>query len=162
MRRSFLFLAAGLLASLAFATPSQAGSILAETDVAILLPANASSTDVEITYSSPPIGPIVILSASTVNVTSTSIVGDLAIINYTSIAGNQTLDYTFTTNDPNISITKTQLTGITGLQHGQNAGLMASLTLTSSVPEPTSMALLGIGMAGFFTYRRLFKRAAIV
>jgi hypothetical protein len=29
-----------------------------------------------------------------------------------------------------------------------------------TIPEPTSMALLGIGMAGFFTYRRLFKRAA--
>jgi hypothetical protein len=33
---------------------------------------------------------------------------------------------------------------------------------TTAVPEPTSMALLGIGMAGFFTYRRLFKRAATV
>ncbi len=30
----------------------------------------------------------------------------------------------------------------------------------TTVPEPTSMALLGIGMAGFFTYRRLFKRPA--
>jgi hypothetical protein len=30
------------------------------------------------------------------------------------------------------------------------------------VPEPTSMALLGIGMAGFLAYRRLFKRAATV
>jgi hypothetical protein len=34
-----------------------------------------------------------------------------------------------------------------------NAGFEYSLT-----PEPSSMCLLGIGMAGFFTYRRLFKR----
>jgi hypothetical protein len=34
--------------------------------------------------------------------------------------------------------------------------------VTETIPEPTSMALLGIGMAGFFTYRRLFKRAATV
>jgi len=33
---------------------------------------------------------------------------------------------------------------------------------SGTVPEPTSMALLGIGMAGFFTYRRLFKRTATV
>jgi hypothetical protein len=30
----------------------------------------------------------------------------------------------------------------------------------STVTEPASMSLLGIGMAGFFTYRRLFKRPA--
>jgi len=33
---------------------------------------------------------------------------------------------------------------------------------SSTIPEPTSFALLGIGMAGFFTYRRLFKRPATV
>jgi len=47
-----------------------------------------------------------------------------------------------------------------------NAGATSGpglLTVTElAVPEPTSMALLGIGMAGFFTYRRLFKRPATV
>ena len=33
---------------------------------------------------------------------------------------------------------------------------------STAVPEPTSMALLGIGMASFFTYRRLFKRHSAV
>jgi len=31
----------------------------------------------------------------------------------------------------------------------------------SSIPEPTSVALLGIGMTGFLAFRRLFKRASV-
>jgi len=31
----------------------------------------------------------------------------------------------------------------------------------NTVPEPTSMALLGIGMTGFLAFRRLFKRKAV-
>jgi len=31
----------------------------------------------------------------------------------------------------------------------------------STVPEPTSMALLGIGMTGFLAFRRLFKRNSV-
>jgi len=41
----------------------------------------------------------------------------------------------------------------------QNAG---TISASAVVPEPTSVALLGIGMAGFLTCRRLFKRRAAV
>ena len=32
---------------------------------------------------------------------------------------------------------------------------------TTVIPEPTSMALLGIGLSGLFTLRRLFKRTSV-
>jgi hypothetical protein len=62
------------------------------------------------------------------------------------------------------SITVTKDLILNGGTDGSASVSVVSQGFSSSgtVPEPTSMALLGIGMAGFFTYRRLFKRAATV
>jgi len=49
---------------------------------------------------------------------------------------------------------------------GGTAGIGVSIVnqafdSTSAVPEPTSLALLGIGMTGFFALRRFFKRTSV-
>jgi hypothetical protein len=152
----FAFVAAGLLASLAFATPSHAGSVLATTTAALVAPAGTISADAEITYSSAPIGPITILGTTTVTVTSSSIVGDTVTINYTPVKGNQELDFTFLATPP-ISISADKLTGVVG---PGPVGIIANVT-TAAIPEPASIALLGIGMTGFLAFRRLFKRTTV-
>jgi len=50
-----------------------------------------------------------------------------------------------------------------GITPGSHASIsVITQAFSSAVPEPSSMALLGIGMASFFTYRRLFKRPSAV
>jgi hypothetical protein len=71
--------------------------------------------------------------------------------NSVSFAGVQSITVV---KDMDLSVGATGSASISVVQQGFSS--------QGSVPEPTSMALLGIGMAGFFTFRRLFKRAAPV
>jgi len=158
-RSFFLSMAAGVVASLALGAPSQAGSVLVETDAAVTATNGMGSGDIEVTYSSAPTGPITILGTTTVSVTSTGIVGDTVTINYTPVKGDQEVDFTLYAS-PSVTILAAKVTGgFDGSPHSK-LGVVTSV-YPSAVPEPSSMALLGIGMTGFLAFRRLFKRTSV-
>jgi hypothetical protein len=65
----------------------------------------------------------------------------------------------------NITLTATAFTGtssFTGLVSTVGATATGSGSFSQAVPEPASMALLGIGMSGFLAFRRLFKKRTTV
>ena len=47
-----------------------------------------------------------------------------------------------------------------GGTNGETLSVVTQAFSSTGVPEPTSIALLGIGMTGFLAFRRLFKRAS--
>jgi hypothetical protein len=172
-KRSFMLaLTVGLLGSLASATPSQAGTLLVTTTVnfGTLAPSTSTLMVIDIFYNGvssisslnsnllggfdiPPIpGPITIAPA-TVKAMGTDEVVITFSAPVTYVAGS----FTFATPMP---------------MHGSPALMSYSTPPTSKtvgigvtsapVPEPSSMALLGIGMTSFLAFRRLFKRNSAV
>jgi hypothetical protein len=59
------------------------------------------------------------------------------------------------------SIFVTKDISIMGGSTGETLSVVQQAFSSTGVPEPSSMALLGIGMTGFLVFRRLFKRQAI-
>jgi hypothetical protein len=59
------------------------------------------------------------------------------------------------------SITVSKDIFLNGGNGGTSLSVITQAFSSTGVPEPSSMALLGIGMTGFLAFRRLFKRHAV-
>jgi PEP-CTERM motif len=150
MNRSvFLSLAAGLLASLAFAAPSQASTQAVTTSFAASV---GTATDIEITFT----GAVssVVLGPTTPGMTS-SFSGDVVTLTFAPSA-SASADLVVTS--AGFGTSPITLSGQTSNFVLSSASVAFT---TAAVPEPTSIALLGIGMTGFLAFRRLFKRTAV-
>jgi len=168
-RSFFLTVAAGLLASVAFATPSQAANQTVTTSVSFSS-VGGSVSDFQITLA-PTVDAIVGTPTVTGTVTGVTV--------YTSGAafpgpppitlGSSTVGITFTAVTSGsfvISVvTPSTATGFSAASFsfsGTATTVSSSVTVSpTAIPEPTSMALLGIGMTGFLAFRRLFKRGSV-
>jgi PEP-CTERM motif len=152
MKRSFLGLAAGILASMALAAPSHAGHI---TITGAWSVPGATASELDFTFSAPVTA---IVSSSGVPMPVGSIPPpppNEVIFTYTpGVVGGL---LTFTVDTTGVFLTgEVNGASIVGTPTEVNFNFV-----TASVPEPSSMALLGIGMTGFLAFRRLFKRTAV-
>jgi hypothetical protein len=156
MRRAsfFLSLAAGLVASLALSAPTQAGSIEYDATGVIVVLTNAA-TDATVEFNQAVTGPVKILPETTLTGVTDVVSGSTITFNFNSAPSAKTYDLDFTLFSASGLVFQGGSVSGTPLPMGGVFGSVAP------VPEPTTMALLGIGMAGFFAYRRLFKRPAV-
>src|SRR5262249_13148874 len=150
--------------NLAFVTPSQAGTTTVTVnstlnDLASLGVTSVSELDVTLSGVPPwssqtvvvPLGALLTVSGTTVeisfagtNASAAFVLLDQAFATFTfSVPGDRT-DITATS-----TVWKTNLGDVTGT---------SAVSFVDPAPEPTSMALLGIGMAGLFAFRRYFRR----
>jgi len=162
MKKSFfLSLAAGLLASLAFTAPSQAGSVV--------------TTGLLFTNLSPAASTIVINYAGAGTITNVqpelsvpigatealTLPNQITVTFASPASGPQAVAFTFDSTTPYAIapsvISVSNATATPGFQ-----SIVTHLSFNQAVvPEPASFALLGIGMTGLLAFRRLFKRTSV-
>jgi hypothetical protein len=158
MIKRMVLLSAALILSLAFAAPSRAdmtyqltGSFAVTggtaTDVEMLLTPTSATLSVDSLTGSLPSGATA--SATTINFFGTNYPAVELDFSPTA-SGNYVV--TFTSPDV-VHLQSYFLTGLSGSVTASNI----NVALTT-VPEPSSIALLGIGLSGFIAFRRRFSR----
>jgi hypothetical protein len=170
MNKRMILLAAALIASLAFATPTHAASTDYQDITIINLTGGATFGDVTVTF-----GGVTSFDAGSVSVSvsSTAPPGSYA---GSFLVGANSVEVFFTQPvsavDMNINFSDGTdpilqvLSGQANLSLSSPLGTPGTGSLASTrvivandtVPEPSSFGILGIGISGFFAYRRVAKR----
>ncbi len=160
MKRSFLLaLAAGLIATLAFAAPSQAGSVLVDTTASFTLisPPGATASDFTFTYNSSAITDLTLVSGPAGTTLTTNGTTTVTVDLSPPTGGPASFEWTFMApSGPVGVVTAFQFSGAP-VTYGASTNYEVT---NSAVPEPASLALLGIGMTGFLAFRRFLKKSS--
>jgi hypothetical protein len=164
-RSLFLTLALGVVVGLAFTAPCQATTTLVTTNMSFTVsPGTGTATDVEVTYTPDVTGTtsnVTVVSAGGLSGVTASISGDTLTVDFTA-ANKTTSDLVIsfdTTLSPPLNFASFNITGVSG---GATAtGTIGVSSGPATVPEPTTISMLGVGMAGFFAYRKWFRKKAV-
>jgi PEP-CTERM motif len=162
-RSLFLTLAAGLLASMALATPSQAASTLVTENLLFGVPTPLATglTAIDFTYTGAGTISDLSLQGSLPNTATVKLIGTNEVeVDYSSATTAAATVFTFVSSTAFVDAPGAISVAVTTNPSGATIKEHLSFNL-ASVPEPSSIALLGIGMTGFLAYRRLFKRSSV-